>query len=384
MAEFGFTEAQEMFRTMARDFSYRELMPAARERAKLDRIPEGLLKKLAHAGFLGLRTPEKYGGQMSDILTAGIACEETAKVDLAASMAIVAGCLAGEILTPCLEEVQANWMPLCAKGDKMMCYCLTEPDAGSDAAAITSRAVKDRDYYILNGEKTAISWGMQADIATIWAKTDPTAGARGVTAFLIPLDLPGVGRSPIAHMGVRGIGSASITLDNVSISASYRIGNEGSGFYSVMAAFDWIRVLLGLEVLALGEQSVYDAIDYAKQRTAFGKPIAKYDAVSFRLVDSLAKIEAAKLLCYKALWLKDHGRKVTKETAMAKSICPAIGIEACNNAMLTLGHTGYSSDYPIEQRLRDAYGFQFMDGTADIQRIVMVREFIGKEYLNYT
>jgi cyclohexanecarboxyl-CoA dehydrogenase len=185
-------------------------------------------------------------------------------------------------------------------------------------------------------------------------------------------------------MGVRGIGSASITLDNVRIPANYRIGDEGTGFYTVMAAFDWIRVFLGLEVLALGEQSVYDAIDYAKQRTAFGKPIAKYDAVSFRLVDSLAKIEAAKLLCYKALWLKDQGTKATRETAMAKSICPAIGIEACNNAMRTLGHVGYSSDYPVEQRLRDAYGFQFMDGTADIQRIVMVREFIGKDYLNYT
>jgi len=384
MAEFGFTEAQEMFRTMVRDFTHGELGPGAKERVKLDRIPEDVIKKLADAGFLGLRIPEKYGGQMSDIVTAGIACEETAKADLAASMAIVGSSFAGEMLAYCLEEVQAEWMSSCAKGDKMMCYCLTEPDVGSDAVAIRTRAVRDGDCYVLNGEKTAISWGMQADIASIWAKTDPTAGARGVTAFLVPLNLPGVERSAIAHMGVKSIGSASITFDNVRIPANYRIGDEGTGFYSVMAAFDWIRVFLGLEVLALGEQSVYDAIDYARQRMAFGKPIAKYDAVSFRLVDSLAKIEAAKLLCYKALWLKDQGRKATKETAMAKSICPTIGIEACNNAMLTLGHVGYSSDYPVEQRLRDALGYQFADGTADIQRIVMVREFIGKEYLNYT
>jgi cyclohexanecarboxyl-CoA dehydrogenase len=244
--------------------------------------------------------------------------------------------------------------------------------------------MRDGDHYILNGEKTAISSGMQAHAAAVWVKTDPTAGTRGVTAFFVPTDLPGIERLPFADMGFRVAERASMTLDNVRIPAKYVIGEEGKGFYVGMGMFDWIRVILSLQPLALGEQSVYDAIDYAKQRTAFGKPIAKYDAVSFRLVDSLAKIEAAKLLCYKALWLKDQGMKATKEAAMAKSICPAIGIEACNNAMLTLGHVGYSSDYPVEQRLRDALGYQFADGTADIQRTILVREFIGKEYLNYT
>jgi cyclohexanecarboxyl-CoA dehydrogenase len=384
MAEFGFTEAQEMFRTMARDFTRRELMPSAKERMNLSRIPQDLLKKLAHAGFLGLRIPEKYGGQMSDIVTCGTACEETARADLAASFVIANQLVAGEILASCPEEVQAGWMPLFAKGEKLICFSITEPDAGSDAGAIKARATRDGDYYVLNGEKTSVTVGMQADAAAIWMKIDPTTGIEGITAFFVPLDLPGIEKLPFADMGFRIVERASINLDNVRIPAKYLVGEEGRGFHVGMRMFDWIRVILSLQVLALGEQSIYDAIDYARQRMAFGKPIAKYDAVSFRLVDSLAKIEAARLLCYKALWLQDQGRRATKEAAMAKSICPTIGIEACNNAMLTLGHVGYSSDYPVEQRLRDALGFQFADGTADMQRVVLVREFIGKEYLNYT
>ena len=384
MAEFGFTEAQEMFRIMARDFTRRELFPGAKERAKLNRVPPDIMKKLADVGFLGLRTPEEYGGQMSDWVTGGVASEETAKADLGASAAILFASFAGEALALCCEEVRAEWMPLCAKEGKIMSLCLTEPDTGSDAVAIKARAVREGDHYILNGEKTSATFGMQADIGAIWTKTDPTApGARGITAFLVPMDLPGIERLAFADMGWRNMERGSIAMDSVRIPVKYRIGDEGQGFYNVMGAFDWIRLFLCLQVLALGEQSVNEAIDYAKGRTAFRKPIAKYDAVSFRLVDSLAKIEAGRLLSYKGLWLLDQGRRATKETAMAKSLCPAIGIEACNNAMLTLGHVGYSSDYPVEQRLRDAYGFEFADGTADIQRVVMVRDFIGKEYRAY-
>lgn len=384
MAEFGFTEAQEMFRSMVKDFTKRELMPGARERMKLTGFPEDLIRKLADAGLLNLRIPEKYGGQMSDIVTCGIACEETAKSDLIPSYIILSGVFAPQVLGLFSEEVQDEWLPLFAKGQKRICLGLTEPDAGSDAVAIKAKAVKDGDYYILNGEKTAISNGMHADIAVVWVKTNPAAGARGVTAFLVPTNLPGIERLPFDDMGFKTIGRASMTMDNVRVPAKYRLGEEGSGFSAIMGVFDWLKVFLCLQALAMGEQSVYDAIGYAKQRMAFGKPIAKYDAVSFRLVDSLAKIEAAKLLCYKALWLRDQGRSSTKIAAMAKSLCPVIGIEACNNAMLTFGHVGYSSDYPVEQRLRDVLGYQFADGTADIQRTILVREFIGKEYVDYT
>jgi len=383
MAEFGFTETQEMFRNMVRDFTRRELMPGARERMKQDQFPRELIGKIADAGLLGLRIPEEYGGQMSDIVTNGIACEETGKSDLYPSYIISGGLLAGEVLKLCSEEVQREWMPQIPTGEKRITISITEPDAGSDAVAIKAKAVRQGDDYVLSGEKTSVSLGMQADAVAIWVKTDPAAGAGGVTAFLVPVDLPGIERIPFDDMGFRTVGRASIAMDDVQVPARYRIAEEGQGFYAVMGVFDWLRVILCIQVLSLGEQSVYDAIDYARQRTAFGKPIAKYDAVSFRLVDSLAKIEAIKLLCFKALWLQDQGKRSTKETAMAKSLSPTIAIEACNNAMLTFGHVGYSSDYPVEQRLRDAMGFQFADGTADIQRTILVREIIGKEFVNY-
>ena len=385
MAEFGFTEAQEMFRTHVRDFTRKELMSTAKERVKLNRVPSDVIKKLADTGFLSLRAPESYDGQKSDLVTVGIACEETARSDIGVPYVIMVGAFGADLLGLCSEEVKAEWLPLLCKGEKIICLSLTEPDTGSDAVAINARAARDGDYYILNGEKTSITLGMQADVSCIFLKTDIEAsGARGITGFFVPLDLPGIERSAYADMGHTCVERGSIFLDNVRLPAKYRISDEGTGFYVVMGLFDWIRVCLCLHALGQAQQSIDEAIDYARGRKAFNKPIAKFEAVSFRLVDSLAKIEAAKLLCYKALWLLDQGVRATKEAAMAKSFSPTVAIEACNNAMLTFGHVGYSSEHIIEQRLRDVYGYEFADGTIDIQRIVMVRDFIGRDYLAYT
>ena len=385
MAEFGFTEAQEMFRTHVQNFTRRELMPTAKERVKLNRVPREVIKKLADIGFLGLRIPEKYGGQMSDLVTGGIACEEIARSDIGAAYMITLTPLVVECLSQCSEEVLAEWLPQICKGEKVVCLCLTEPDAGSDARAIKSRAARDGDYYILNGEKAAVTMGMQADVSCIFFKTDPAApGVRGITGFLVPLDLPGIERSAYADLGHTCVERGSIFMDNVRVPVSHRSGDEGKGFYDVMSAFDWVRVYLCLHALGQAQQSIDEAIEYAKERKAFGKPIAKYEAVSFRLVDSISKMEAAKLLCYRSLWLMDQGFKATKEAAMAKSFSPPVAIEACNNAMVTFGHVGYSSEHIVEQRLRDVYGYEFADGTADVQKIVMVRDIIGREYLAYT
>ena len=387
MVDFGFTEEQHMFRDVIRKFTQRELAPGAFERGDLGEIPKEIIKKFADAGYLGLRTPEDLGGQGGDFVSLGIAVEETTKEDFSGSFFMwVESVMNGGIVKNPNEELKSQWLPLALKGEKIACFALTEPDTGSDALAIRCKAERDGDHYILNGEKTSVSLGMQADAVIVFAKTgDPSKrSAKAVSAFFVPCDLPGVEKSLFPDMGWKPIGRAAISLTDVRVPVDYRIGGEGEGFYSAMQGFDAGRVFLSIQVLALGEASVYEAIEYAKQRTAFGKPIAKYDAVSFRLVDSLARIEAAKLLAYKALWLLDQGRSSTRETAMVKSIAPSIGIEACNNAMVTLGHVGYSSEARMEQRLRDAYGFEFADGTQDIQRIVMVREFIGREYLNYT
>jgi len=387
MVEFGFTEEQQMFRDTMRKFTKRELAPGAFERGDLDKIPDEIVKKYADAGLLGLDTPEEDGGQGAGRMNLGIAIEETTKEDFASSFFMWHQCLHnGPLLKNLNKDVKSEYLPLALKGEKITCLGLTEPDAGSDSLGMRCKAVKDGEYYILNGEKTAISCGIYADAVVAFVKTgDPSSrSAKAVSAFLVPCDLPGVERSLFPDMGWKPIGRCGISFTDVRVPVEYRIGEEGQGFYSVMQGFDGARVYLSIQVLSLGEAAVLEAIEYAKQRKAFGRPIAKFDAVSFRLVDSLARIEAAKLLAYKAFWLQDQGRSSTKESAMVKSIAPLLGIEACNNAMVTLGHVGYSSEARMEQRLRDAYGFEFADGTQDIQRLVMVREFIGKEYLNYT
>ncbi len=387
MVEFGFTEEQQMFRDVMRNFTKRELAPGAFERGDIDHIPDEIIKKYAAAGLLGLDTPVEDGGQGAGRMNVGIAIEETAREDFASSFFMWLQCLHnGPLLENLDKDLKSEYIPLALQGKKITCLGLTEPDAGSDALGMRCRAVKDGKHYILNGEKTAISCGIYADAVVAFIKTGSPSlrSAKAVSAFLVPLDLPGVERSLFPDMGWKPIGRCGISFTDVRIPEVYRIGAEGQGFYSVMRGFDAARVYLSIQVLSLGEAAVSEAIEYAKQRKAFGRPIAKFDAVSFRLVDNLARIAAMKLLCYKAFWLQDQGRSSTKESAMVKSIAPLMGIEACNNAMVTLGHVGYSSEARMEQRLRDAYGFEFADGTQDIQRLVMVREFIGREYLNYS
>ncbi|MDP2954239.1 MAG: acyl-CoA dehydrogenase family protein [Chloroflexota bacterium] len=383
MADFGFTEAQEMFRHHVRDFARRELAPGAKERAKLGTLPAEAVKKLADAGLLGLTLPEKYGGQPSDWVSLGIMHEEIAKIDFGLIHSMVIVPAAGMALLEGSEEVRREWLPALARGEKAACLCLTEPDAGSDAAALKSRAVRDGDSYVLSGDKTSVTRGMEADVAMVFAKTDPAARARGVTCFWVPLNLPGISRSPLEGMGFGPLGRATIAFDQVRVPVSWRVGKEGEGFYLVMRQFDFIRVLLALQCLGMAQASLEEATAYAMQRTAFGRPIARFEAVSFRLAEDHTRIEAARLLCYRTLWLKDQGQPHTKETAMSKYLGIQTAVQAIHNALLIHGHFGYSVEFPFEQRLRDTIGLEIGDGTADIMRVVIAREMMGREFLPY-
>ena len=382
MSGFGFTEAQEMFRREVRNFAQRELMPGAKERTKLDFIPREVRKKIADMGLLGINLPEKYGGQPSDWVSLGIAVEELGRVSAAEGMQPVLPHGILGLVQP-NEELYQEWTPQVIRGDKLVAFGVTEPDCGSDAAAMKTRAIRDGDYYILNGEKVPVSMGMQADAFVVFAKTDPTAGAKGVTCFLVPEELPGMTRSRLAHMGWKLIGSASVIMDNVQLPAQYRLGEEGRGFYYAMAAIDIFRLGVALTCLGAAEQSLEETIEYAKQRTAFGRPIAKFEGVSFKIAEHATMIEAARLLCYRALWIRDQGLPNTKEVAMAKWWSPQVAANAIHDFLLIFGHVGYSEEYPLEQRLRDVIGFELGDGTAETQKVVLVRELMGKEFLPY-
>jgi len=384
MVQFSFTEAQEMLRREVRDFARKELAPEAKQRAKSPTMPRDLTKKMGELGFLGISLPEKYGGQGADWVSLGVVIEELSKVDFVLGPVPIFPGLAHLCLEQALEEVREEWLSPLIKGEKLGCFAVTEPDCGSDAAAMKATAIRDGDYYILKGEKSPISAAWNADAVILFAKTDPSARARGVTCFWVPLDLPGISKTLISHTGWKGNGVASIFFDEVRLPSRYLVGEEGKGFYIFAAGgADYLRVCLALVALAIAQTSLEETIDYALQRTAFGQPISRFEGVSFKIAEHATLIEAARLFCYRTLCLKDQGLKHTKESAMCKWWCPEVAFNAIHDCVLIHGHIGYSEEYPLEQRLRDALGFEFADGTAQIMKIVVAREIMGRAAVPY-
>lgn len=380
---FGFSEEEEMVRKEVSAFARKEIAPTAKKRAKLNYMPMEIVKKLGDMGFLGLNLPEKYGGQPASWVILGVVTEELAKVDITAGhmIAHLRGlCIALERAS---EELQEEWLPPIIRGEKLISLALTEPNCGSDAAAIEARAVRDGDDYILNGEKTCCTYALQSKGAIIFAKTNPAARARGVTCFMVPLDLPGISLSRIEHTGFQPQSAGIISLDDVRVNVRQRIGQDGQGFYLVMEQFDVIRALLGLIAVSAAQTSIDESIAYAKERHIFGKPLAKFEAVSLSIAEHATMLEACRLLCYRTLWLRDKGQRHTKESAMCKWLCPQVAVNAIHRALLIHGHPGYSTDFPLEQRLRDIMGLELADGAAEVMKTIVSRELIGKEFLPY-
>ena len=383
MSGFGFSEAQTMFRRQVADFARRELLPGAKARAKMDAFPLDIVRKMGQAGLLGVNLPEDYGGQKADFVSVGIACEEVARADFNLSMLPhqVVGCALG-ILRGSRELCQ-EWLPPVIQGEKLIALAITEPECGSDAAAMKMKALRQGGGYLLSGEKTSISLGIQSEVALLFAKTDPRQRARGVTALLVPLDLPGIARSLLPDMGCRPMGRASLIFDNVFLPERYRIGEEGQGFYNVMGQFDFIRNCVALEAIGAARTALEEAIAYAKQRRAFGQPLARFEGVSFQIAEDATLLDAASLLCYRALGLRDQDLPHTKETAMAKWLGPLVAVRTVHHALLTHGHFGYSEELPLEQRLRDVIGWELGDGTAEVMKVIISRELFGREFLPY-
>lgn len=378
---FVFSDEEELFRRQVQEFSQKELAPKAKERAKKTAVDMKLVKKMADLGLLAMNVPEKYGGQKVSWVTVGIAIEEMSKVDFTVGVLPIGTCgYLGQALSYAPEYLQDKWFKPVIDGDMLCCLCLTEPDCGSDAVALKTKAVKDGKHYILNGEKTSVSWGMQAKVGVVFAKTDPAAGARGVSAFIVPLDTPGLTKSSIPDMGWPSAQRASFFFDDARIPADHLLGEEGQGFYLAMNVIGVVRVALTLQAIGHAEGALDEAIAYAKQRTAFGRPLANFQAVSFKIAEEATKLEAARLLCYKALALRDKGERNLKEASMAKWYGARTAMEACHEALLIHGQIGYSEECRAEQRLRNVIGNEIGDGTAEIMKLNISREIIGKEF----
>ena len=375
-----FTEEQKNFCEWVRAFALKEFSDGAKERAKLEYVTPEVMKKLAEVGLLELGTSAKYAKHPKDYVTFGIAMEEVCKVDFTAMMVLLIQVLVYGLAEWMSDELREELLPATSAGKKLLCFANTEPDCGSDATAIKTRAVRDGNSYTISGEKTSISGGMQSDAVITTARTHPSDGAKGITLFYVPLDLPTVSRSVFRDMGNISAGRASLTFNEVRVPISFRIGEEGEGFSKVMRTFDASRVLVGLAALALAETSLAETVEYVKSKTAFGNPLSRFEAVSFKLAEHATLLEAARMICYKALKLRDEGLPHSKEAAMAKWFAPKCAVNALRDLMLIFGHRGYSEENPIEQRWRDAISTQIGDGTAEIMKLIIAREILGGKF----
>jgi len=382
--DFNLSDEQKSMVKFVRSFSEKELLPKYGYWDKNEEFPKEQWTKMAELGLLGLRVSTEYGGQGTDCLMAGLIAEEIARGDFNCGYGVMTTCLNGDILERFASEaIKRSLMTDMVKGEKVVCISLTEPHCGADAAALKTRAVKKGDTYVLNGEKSSISLLLAADAAIVFAKTDPSAGAKGISAFLVPLDLPGIVRHPYSDMGEKAIVRGSLFLEDVAIPAENLIGEEGGGFIQVMQAFDYSRVIIALMCLGAAQVTLEETIEYVKVRETFGKPLAKNQGISFPLVEWMTKLEMVRLLCYKALWLRDVGLPHTKEAAMCKWQGPELAAAVIHDCLLIHGHYGYTNEFPIEQRLRDVIGLQIGDGTAQVQKMILCREYIGREFRVY-
>ena len=384
MLDFSFTAEQEQMRAVVRDFARRELAPRYADWDRGGEFPHELWRRLGELGICGARVAPEYGGQGLDAVTTGVLAEEVARGDFNLSYAVLMPALVAEVLQGFASEpVKDAWLRPMAAGTAVIALALTEPGSGSDAKAMRSTARLDGDSYVLNGEKAGISLTMAADAAVVFAKTDPDAGTRGVSAFLLPMDFEGVGRTPLQDMGSHAVQRGSIFMDDVRVPRDHLIGPEGRGFYQVMQGFDFSRFIIGLMCLGAADISIEETVAYVKERQAFGHALASFEGVSFVVAEQATLVEAARWLCYRGLWLRDAGLPHTKEAAMAKWLAPKTAVDAIHECLLLHGHYGYTQDLPLEQRLRDVIGLEIGDGTAQIQKMIVARELIGRDALPY-
>jgi len=378
--DFEFTGEQELFRRTVREFARKEVAPKIREYERKGQFPWEIYRKMGNAGLLGLRLPKTYGGQEADAVTMGILQEELGR----AGWQIPLGDILGEILAlhgP--EHLKSEWLPALVKGEKMLGIANTEPSAGSDAAAIATRAVRTSENYVLNGEKQFITGIEECGAYCLLAKTAPDKGSKGVSMFLVETNRPGVEKHKLDALGWKLFSFGGLLLRDVTIPFTNLIGEENQGFLYVMETFDLMRALIAIWCVGMAEESLDENIEYVKQRKAFGRPIAKFESVQSRIVEGYTKLEAARLLCYRTLWLKDKGQRITKEASMIKWYVPVLAFNVVNDCLQNRGALGFTTECLDEYRLREIRGASIGDGTTDINKIVVARELLGREFLPY-
>jgi cyclohexanecarboxyl-CoA dehydrogenase len=379
------TEEQRAFQDIARRFAQERLAPGYVTREREAVLDRGLVKEMGSLGLVGPDMPAAFGGIDASGVVSGIIMEEVAGGDFNVGyVQLLASLVGGMLVRHAAEALVAEWVPRIVAGTAIVGLALTEPRGGSDAANLVLRAERRGENFVLNGEKNSISFADQADAFVVFARTGvPGGGAHGVSAFFVPADSPGLGRTRLNCIGSKLIGRGSLFFDDVPVAAANMMGRENAGFVQVMQGFDYSRALIGLQCVGAAQASLDEAWDYTQQRQAFGGPIAQYQGVTFPLAEGDTIIAAARQLCYHTLSLRDAGIAHTAEAAMCKWLAPKSAVDVIHQCLLTFGHYGWTMDTPHQQRLRDVMGLEIGDGTAQIMKLVIARERVGRVAVQY-
>lgn len=370
-------DAQKMVQDMLRDYSQAKLKPTAAERDKTARFPAQELEELGALGALGMTVSEEWGGSGMDYVSLVLALEEIAAGDGAISTIVSV-----QNSLPCgitqrygTSEQKKKYLTKLATGEMLGCFCLTEPQAGSDASALECQAVRDGDEWVINGIKQFITTGKHADIALVFAVTDKSAGKKGISCFLVPTGAPGYIVSRIEEkMGQHCSDTATIIFDDCRIPADHLLGNEGDGYKIALSNLESGRIGIAAQSVGMARAALDAAVEYANERKAFGVNIVQHQAVAFRLADMATQIEAARQLVLHAATLKDANLPCLKEASMAKLFASTMAERVCSDAIQIHGGYGYVSDFPVERIYRDVRVSQIYEGASDIQRLVIARE----------
>lgn len=367
------TDEQEMLRKMVQDFAQKEIAPFI-ERMEQGEFPRSIVKRMGELGLMGIPVPAKYGGADMDFISYILAIHEISKVSATAGVILSVHTSVGTnpILYFGNEEQKKKYVSKLASGQYLGAFCLTEPSSGSDAGSIKTKAVLDGEHYILNGSKVFITNGGEADIYIVFASTRPAAGARGISAFIVEKDTPGLIVGKDEHkMGLHGSRTVQVTFEDMKVARENLLGQEDHGFKIAMGNLEVGRIGIAAQALGIAEAAFEAATNYAKERHQFGKPIATQQGIAFKLADMATQIEAAKLLIYRAADLKANGLKCGKEASMAKLYASKTAVSVTTEAIQVFGGYGYTKNYPVERYFRDAKVTEIYEGTSEIQRIVI-------------
>lgn len=374
------SEEQEAVRQLAKDFVARDIAPHVVEWDRVENVDKSIVKKLGSLGFLGLTVPEEYGGSGGDHLTYCLVTEELGRGDSSVRgiVSVSLGLVAKTVAAWGDEEQKRQWLPRLTSGDAVGCFGLTEPGTGSDAGNLTTRAVRDGGDYVVNGSKMFITNGTWADVVLLFARTNDTPGHKGVSAFLVPTDTPGLTRRTIhGKLGLRGQATAELVLEDVRVPAGALMGPEGKGFSIAMSALAKGRMSVAAGCVGIAQAALDAAVGYAGEREQFGRSIASYQLVQELISDISVDVDAARLLTWRVADLIDRGENFATAASQAKLFASEAAVRAANNAVQVFGGYGYIDEYPVGKLLRDARVMTLYEGTSQIQKLIIGRALTG-------